>query len=376
MPDFISYSKVRLSYSDVGNTLPTYVSTYPPEYSVVNGLLDLNQTEPLAGLKPEKTHSFEVGTEWRFFNDHVSFDATYYHTNSYNQLFSVTTTKASQFGSQYINGGNVQNEGLEGSLGYNGKLGGAVQWNSTFTFSLNKSKVIALYTDPVEGPQNIFVFANNFDSYETEARVGKPFGEIYAADFDRDAQGNIILNGGIPKINNDANTFKDVGNENPNFTLGWNNSFKVSNFDLEFTVDGRFGGTVLDMTQAYMDSYGTSVASAQARDNGGVNVSGTTVPAQLYYQTVGSRQGALAQYAYSATNVRLREASFGYTLPIKSGAVKNIRLALTGRNLFFFYLKAPFDPETILATDNTLGGLGLFQQPSVRTIGFNVSAKF
>jgi len=378
MPDFVSYSKVRVSYSDVGNTIPNYVSTNPPQYSLSSGFLDLNQTQPLAGLKPEKTHSFEVGTEWRFLNDHVSFDATYYHTNSYNQLFSVSTSRAGSggFASEYINGGNVQNEGLEGSLGYNGKIGGLVQWNSNFTFSLNKSKVIALYTDPTNGPINVFTFGNSFDSYETEARVGKPFGEIYAADFVRNAQGNPVITGGLPTIQTDANTFKDVGNENPNFMLGWNNSFKVSNFDLAFTVDGRFGGEVLDMTQAYMDSYGTSLASAEARDKGGVVLDGTTIDAQKYYQTVGSRQGALAQYAYSATNIRLREASLGYTLPIKSGAVKNIRLALTGRNLFFFYLKAPFDPETVLSTDNTLGGLGLFQQPSVRTIGFNVTAKF
>ena len=121
-----------------------------------------------------------------------------------------------------------------------------------------------------------------------------------------------------------------------------------------------------------------SVASAQARDNGVVNVSGTTVPAQLYYQTVGSRQGALAQYAYSATNIRLREASIGYTFPgtAFNNKINSIRVAFTGRNLFFFYLKAPFDPETDLATDNTLQGLDLFGQPSTRQLGFNVSARF
>jgi TonB-linked SusC/RagA family outer membrane protein len=380
MPDFVSYSKVRVSYSDVGNTLPVFITT-PAQYTLnSSGFLNLNLTKPLAGLKPEKTHSFEVGMEWKFFNDHLSFDATYYHTNSYNQLFSVQTSVAGSGGyaNEYINGGNVQNAGFEGSLGYNGRIGGVVQWNSNFTFSMNKNKVISLYNDPINGPQSVFTFANSFDSYETEARVGHPFGEIYAADFVRDAQGNPVLTGGKPTIETDANTFKDVGNPNPNFILGWNNSFKVSNFDLAFTVDGRFGGDVIDMTGAYMDAYGTSLASAEARDKGGVVVDGTTINAQTYYQTVGSRQGALAQYVYSATNIRLREASFGYTFPgaMFNNKISNIRLALTGRNLFFFYLKAPFDPETVLATDNTLGGLGLFQQPSVRTIGFNVSAKF
>jgi len=135
---------------------------------------------------------------------------------------------------------------------------------------------------------------------------------------------------------------------------------------------------VVDMTGAYMDTYGTSVASAKARDAGGVNVNGTLIDAQTYYGDVGSRQGALAQYAYSATNIRLREASLGYTIPgsVFNNKISNIRIAFTGRNLFFFYLKAPFDPETVLATDNTLQGLNLFEQPSTRTLGFDISARF
>jgi len=379
MPDVITFSKIRLSYANVGNSIPSFVSTNPAQYSLnSSGFLDLVLTQPLGDLKPEKTHSFEIGTEWRFFNDHLSFDATYYHTNTYNQFFDIGTSTASKFQNRYVNGGDVENHGFEGSLGYNGKIG-AVQWNSNLTFSLDRNKIISLYTDPTTGPQTRFVFPNSsFDSYSEEARVGHPYGELYAADFVRNADGSIVLANGVPTVETDPTKFKDIGNANPNFMLGWSNTFKVKNFDLEFTVDGRFGGDVLDLTGAYMDEYGTSIASAKARDAGGVVVDGTTVPAQAYYQAVGSRQGALAQYAYSATNVRLREASFGYTFPgsMFGGAVSNIHLALSGRNLFFFYLKAPFDPETILATDNTLQGLNLFSQPSVRTIGFNLTAKF
>jgi len=389
MPDFISFSKVRLSYTDVGNSIPTFISTNPSQYTLNgSGFLNLNLVEPFGDLKPEKTHSFEIGTEWRFDNDHITFDATYYHTNSYNQLFNPQESVAGGYSSYYVNGGNVQNTGFEGSLGYNGKIVDGLQWSTNFTFSLNKNKIIALYTDNSTGvstPITRFVFPNAFDSYSLEARVGKPFGEIYAADFVRDASGNIVVTGAgtaaspyLPSIESDPTKFKDVGNSNPNFLLGWSNTFKLSNFDLAFTIDGRFGGDVVDMTGAYLDSYGTSEASAQLRDAGGITISGKQISAQSYYQTIGSRQGALAEFAYSATNVRLREASFGYTIPgtVFNNKISSIRLALTGRNLFFFYLKAPFDPETVLATDNTLQGLSLFGQPSVRTIGFNLSAKF
>ncbi len=385
MPDFVSFSKVRVSYAQVGNGLPSYLSTEPVQYSESNGHQSLNPAQPFTGLKPESTHSFEVGTEWRFFNDQLSFDATYYHTNTYNQLFNFSVSTSTDFSSRYINAGNVQNEGFEGTLGYNGKIG-KLGWNSTVTFALNRNKVISLFTDPTTN--NVITrvqLPSAFDAYSLEVRDGKPYGEIYARDFQRDASGKIETTGTVgtstykPLLEaTDPAGYTDVGNSNPNFLLGWNNTFKLANFDLSFLVDGRFGGKVVDMTQAYLDANGDSEASAVARDNGGVTVDGQHFDAKTYYEAIGSRQGALAQYAYSATNVRLREASFGYTFPGKmfGGSVSSLHLALTARNLFFFYLKAPYDPDVALSTDNGLQGIDLFGQPSVRTFGFNLSARF
>jgi TonB-linked SusC/RagA family outer membrane protein len=382
MPDFISYSKLRVSYSDVGNGLHSFTSS-PIQYSLGSGFLSPDLVKPLANLKPEITHSFEVGTEWRFLNDHISFDATYYHTNSYNQLFNIATTVASGgFMTQYINGGDIKNEGFEGSLGYHGNIAHNLSWNSTVTFSLNRNKVLALYTDNSTGvPNQINTFIlSTFDSYGLLAKVGQSFGDIYAKDFKRDASGNVVTVGGLPQLQDapaGAADYKDVGNSNPNFLLGWTNSFKFKQLDLAFTVDGRFGGTVVDMTDAYMDSYGVSQASANAR-NATDGSPASIAAVQKYYQIMGGRDGALATYAYSATNVRLREASIGYTFPgsVFNNKISSLRIAFTGRNLFFFYLKAPYDPETSLATDNTLQGVDLFGQPSTRSLGFNVSARF
>jgi TonB-linked SusC/RagA family outer membrane protein len=378
MPDFISYSKLRASYSDVGNGLPTFITI--PQYTLSSGFLNLNLNAPFPNLKPEKTHSFEVGMDWRFFNDHLTLNATYYHTNSYNQLFNVPASVAGGYSSYYVNGGNVKNEGFEGSLGYNGKIAGALQWNSTVTFSLNRNKVLALFTDASGVQHNQFEFGNAFDSYSLQARVGQPYGEIYAKDLKRDANGNPVLVNGLPQLQDAPNgdfSYKDVGNSNPNFLLGWTNTFRYHGFDLAFTIDGRFGGTVLDMTQAYLDQYGVSQASANAR-NATSGSQPSLAAVQQYYQIVGGRTGALALYAYSATNIRFREATLGYTIPGSTfhNKISNIRIAFTGRNLFFFYLKAPFDPETSLSTDNTLQGIDLFGQPSVRSLGFNISAKF
>jgi len=378
MPDWISFSKIRASYTDVGNSIPSFIST-PAQYTLSKGFLDLNLTEPLGTLKPEITHSFEVGTEWRFLNDHISFDATYYHTNSYNQLFNVATTVAGGYNAEYVNGGDVRNEGFEGSLGYHGNIAPDLSWNSNFTFSLNRNKVLSLYTTNVNGVETAetsFTFpSSNFGGYALQANVGKPYGELYALDFVRNAQGQPVLTNGLPTVNTPANGIgTDVGNSNPSFMLGWTNNFKYKHFDLAFTVDGRFGGTVLDMTQTYLDEYGVSAATGAARaatDGSAAELANV----EAYYKV---KTQALATYAYSATNVRLREASLGYTFSqgLFHNSVSNLRIALTGRNLFFFYLKAPFDPETTLATDNTLQGIDLFGQPSYRSLGFNVSARF
>jgi TonB-linked SusC/RagA family outer membrane protein len=377
MPDFITYSKIRVSYADVGNGLPAYASN--TGYPLSNGTLSFNLTAPFPDLKPEKTHSFEVGTEWRFLHDHITFDATYYHTNTYNQLFNVAAPVSGGYSSYYVNGGNVENAGFEGTLGYNGNIGSDLHWNSTVTFSLNRNKVLALFTDDNGVAHNEFEFPGyTGDSYSLQARVGQPYGELYAKDFARNANGSIVYVDGKPTLQTTPDgdfSYKDVGNANPNFLLGWTNNFKLGNFDLDFTIDGRFGGVVLDMTQAYLDEYGVSQATANARNatNGSPNA---IAAVESFYQVQGGRTGALAEYVYSATNIRFREAAFGYTIPGSAFKISNIRIALTGRNLFFFYLKAPYDPETSLSTDNTLQGIDLFGQPSVRSIGFDVSAKF
>jgi len=91
---------------------------------------------------------------------------------------------------------------------------------------------------------------------------------------------------------------------------------------------------------------------------------------------VGGRSGISGEYMYSATVVRLREAALGYTLPLTGKTFKSVRLAVTGRNLAYFYKKAPFDPEITMSTGNGLSGVDVFNQPATRSLGFNVNFSF
>lgn len=143
-------------------------------------------------------------------------------------------------------------------------------------------------------------------------------------------------------------------------------------------LTARLGGVVYSATQAVLDSYGVSEASAAARDNGGVWVNGIDqVDAQNWYTVVGADSGIPQYYTYSATNLRLQEASISYTIPrAKLKNVMDITLSLVGRNLWMIYSKAPFDPEAVASTGNYYQGIDYFMMPSLRSVGFNLKLKF
>ena len=93
-----------------------------------------------------------------------------------------------------------------------------------------------------------------------------------------------------------------------------------------------------------------------------------------YYRTNTKNQ---TFFPYQASNVRLQEASIGYTFPRKMlGDVCELTLQLVGRNLWMIYNKAPFDPESIATTGNYYQGIDYFMMPATRNFGFNVRIKF
>lgn len=147
-------------------------------------------------------------------------------------------------------------------------------------------------------------------------------------------------------------------------------------------VDGRFGGKILSQTQADMDLYGVTQATAEARDRGYVELEGQKIEnvKGFYKNVAGGRAGVTEYYMYNATNVRLREFSLGYTIPGNTiGAekvLKQIQVAFTARNLFFFYKKAPFDPDLVLSTGNDNQGIEVYGMPVTRSMGFNIKCEF
>lgn len=370
LPQAISFAKIRLSYAEVGNAIdPKYAyAAAPATYPISTSGIQLSKGFPLGdNLKPEMTKSFEIGTDLRFINK-INFTATYYYTKTFNQFFRLTAPSSTGYSYYDFNGGQVNNQGVEASLGYNG-LFGDFSWRPTLNFSFNKNKVVSLltYTDPVN--QSSITVDSVVLGGNTYVRKGHSYGDIGLFDFERDGNGNVKLNdAGLPVF---SKNLIYVGNINPKFQLSFNNEFGFKNFLLGFLIDGRFGGKVISATEMKLDNYGMSERTAQIRDNGGMEFNGADIT-KNYYQTISSQLSP--SYVYDATNIRLRELSFGYNIPAKAfnNKIHGIQLSVIGRNLWMIQNKAPFDPDVITLTGNEFQGYEYFSSPSLQSLGFSL----
>lgn len=372
----LSFLKGRFSYSEVGNAPLRYTTkgTYP----VQGGYPQTTTFLTDSNIKPERTQSYELGLTGKLFGNKVDFDVTLYKSSTYNQLFQPTMSASSGYSSYYVNAGRVDNKGIELSVGLNQALG-SVFWNSVLVYSANRNTIKQLLpkTRTIFGEVSMDEMnMGGTDGYRMILKEGGSMGDIYVNTLKVDEHGYIVVDIISQKVTADPNNFIKAGNANPSGILGWRNNFEWNGFNLGFLINARLGGVCVSATQAKMDAYGVSKASADARDNGGALVNGERIPAKDYYQTIGGGDSGIgSMYVYDATNVRLAELSLGYDIQVKR-FVNSISLSLVGRNLFMFYNKAPFDPESTASTGTYFQGVDYFMQPSLRNIGFSVKLNF
>lgn len=379
MPEWVNYGKIRASYAKVGNDIAPFATL--PTNTVTSGILTSNTSGAFLNqpLKPEMTTSVELGTEWRFFDNRLNFDFTWYNSHTKDQYFDFRISSGFLYPNAFINAGDVRNTGIEATLGYQVIKQKALSWTTTFNFTRNKNTLIEL-APQLHGDYTITPKGDNVNNYALVLHEGSSFGDIYGRAFKRAADGSILVDdNGKPQAADGPLTY--LGNPTPKFLLGWNNSITWKNFNINFLIDGRFGGKVMSITQAMLDEYGVSQATADARNAGGVTIDATKasggkfagpIDPAVFYGAVGGRAGITEYYMYDATNVRLREFSVVYTIPTNSKVLKDLKVGLVGRNLFFFSKKAPYDPELSMSTDNGLQGVDVFGLPATRSFGLNL----
>ena len=372
LPEFINYLKVRGSWASVGSAIkPNITSKWRYEYDPKSGTYKTVTYKFPKTFYPERTDSWEAGITARFFKNALTLDLTLYQSNTRKQTFLRPITAAQGYNSEYIQTGNVRNRGIELTIGYN-KSWGEFDWSSSLTYSANRNKIIDLLDDP-----NEVVKQGGLSGAEVILKKGGTMGDIYTStDFKRDAEGNIALDSKGNVIQQNLSNPQYRGSVLPKGNIGFSNDFSWRGFNLGFVFTARFGGIVLSQTQALLDAYGVSKASADARNAGGVRVNTGVVSAEGYYSVVGGDNPIWSEYIYSATNARLQEAHIGYTFPRKMLGGMELSLGLTANNLFMIYCKAPFDPESTASTGTYYQGFDYFMQPSLRTLGFNIKLKF
>ncbi len=394
--EWLSFGKLRTSYAEVGADAPFYSTK--DAYAIVNPFgsnaqASVQGTRNNANLLPEKTKSFEVGLEMSLFKNRAGLDFTYYNAESFNQILPTTVSTATGYNSKFLNAGTIVNKGIELSV-----YGTPVQtrdfsWTMNVNFTRNRNKVESLF----EGSSNLLL-ATFQGGVSINATLGQPYGTLRGSNFVYHASGQrqILANG---RFQQSTTANEVIGNPNPDWIGGLNNSLKYKNFGLSWLIDVRQGGDLFSLdlyyglaTGQYQETAGLNDLGNPSRNaltagggiiNQGVYADGKpniTRVTNAEFGTYGYRRLPAAGFIYDASYVKLREVVLTYSLPksilSKINAFKGIDFNLIGRNLWIIHKNLPYaDPEESISSGN-LQGYQSGAYPTTRGITFNVKMKF
>lgn len=411
--DAISFGKVRLNYAEVGADAPAQALADAYNMGTAFGstsLASAPSTSNNAGLLPESTVSTEAGLEMMFLNNRVGFDVSVYDQTSFNQIMPAKVSSTSGTIYKYVNAGEINNKGIELSLSATPIQAGDFEWNTNLNWTKNTNMVVSLF----EGAENLQL-ASVQGGITIEARPGQAYGVIYGTTHVRDAEGRPVVYdmpaqyGGVRYLVGDKDV---IGNINPDWYAGWNNSFRFKNWTASVLLDMQMGGNFFSLDTYY--GYATGVYDFTAGDNdlgnpvrdlaidgGGYKINnvaywdGSTVDgdgnpsgfvvgdyyADMHYygNALGYARNAKEYHVWDASFIKLREVALNYSVPssyLGSTGIKGLDVALTGRNLAILWKNNPYsDPEAGLSAGNVQGyQSGAY--PAVREVGVNVKLKF
>ena len=379
----LTYLKIRGSIASVGMPFPRHLTIPTYEYDATNKVWTAKTHYPIGDLYPERTRTYELGLDARLWR-HLSLSASWYWADTYNQTFDPQISVSSGYSTIYLQTGHVRNTGVELSAGYDNTWRD-FRWATNFTFSWNKNEIVELvhnYKHPETGE---YITKDRLEikglgKAKYILKPGGTLGDLYTNSdlvYNQDGYIEVDKSGNVA-VKDDYMEDIYLGSVFPKYNLAWRNDFSWKGLNLGLLFTARIGGICYSATQANMDLYGVSEASAAARDAGGVIINGRqTIDAQKWYQAIGAQSGLPQYYTYSATNFRLQELSLGYTLPAKWFRDKmRMTVSFVGRNLWMIYCKAPFDPEAVASTGLNYQGIDYFMMPSLRSLGFNVKFQF
>lgn len=391
MPQWFDFGKVRAGWGASSNGTSAYQNLllYQVRNYTVNGQNTVTQNNndiyPNANLKPVHINEFEVGLNLSFFQNRLSLDAAWYQKRTTDDIVQVSTSSASGYSAKMANVGKITNNGVELMIDAYPLKSPEFEWNTTFNVAYNDNNVKSL-GDNVDRLSINGAQSRNGNVYVYNI-VGHPYGMIVGNKYKRDANGNIVMQNGLP-LAGDQTT---LGNGVYRWTGGWHNSFTYKGITLAFLIDFKFGAKIFSGTNYQLTYYGMHKNTLYGRDAAtptgtfvfpGVNTDGsknaTAVKPQDYYQAI-CNNNIVEDFVYSADFIKLRELSLGYDfkrlLPSLTW-LKGLNVSFVARNLWTIMKHTPnIDPESAINNSNGQG-LELNGYPATRNIGFNVNLKF
>jgi TonB-linked SusC/RagA family outer membrane protein len=403
----LNYGKVWVNYAAVGGdaqlfaTKNTYTSVTP-----FNGqtIFSSPTTNNNPNLVPEQNHTYEAGAELSFLQSRIGLTVVYYNSKQMNQTFPITVSSSSGYSQFYVNGGTIQNTGQEVTLNLVPVKSRNFSWNMTINWSHNKNKALSLY-----GGQPSFIISSYQNSVQMVAEVGKSIGVFRGSDYQY-LNGKVLIDSAGNPVKS-TNKLSDIGNVNPTWLGGINNSFTYKNLTFSFLVDFRQGGDVYSLDLDYGASAGLTPHTAGYNSNhfgvraplsqgGGYLFQGVTADGKPNTKLVDASDfnkglfpwssdyaEAAKTYIYSASFVKLREVTISYSLPsrliAKMGAVKGMEFSLSGKNLWIIHKNLPYaDPEQGVpigsgtSAQNGSQGFQSGSYPTFRNVGANIRVRF
>ena len=410
LPQAITFAKLRLGWGQVGNDTDPYSLNNFFQFLTTPYGTQLLGTESnvLANsdLLPENAATLEIGADIRLFDNRVGLDVSWFNTNTVNQILQIPVSQTSGYGFRNINAGEINSTGLEAILNITPVRNPSFTWDMNFNFTRYRSEVVSL-TEGIEE----YLISNNY--LQVLAIEGNRMGDLYGTGFKyidmntkeqvtvtdindiQDSYRVLYSDNGQPERDP---TLRNLGNYNPDWTLGIYNTFRIKNFRLGFLFDGRYGGVIKSRTLLIGSTSGMMAETAEfnrethqfigdgvkaVRNSEGVITdyveNDIAISARDFYWSHFNR-GNEQMGMYDASFIKLRELKIGYDFPSSvANAIRaeKLSLSLVGRNLLLWTENPHFDPEVFSFNANTpVPGVEDMATPTSRSMGVNLNITF
>jgi TonB-linked SusC/RagA family outer membrane protein len=412
LPDWFTYGKVRLSYAEVGKDAPPYrlssVYISPTEFPL-GGQRGFTRGATLAStdLKPERTTSNELGLDFRFLDNKIALDVSFYKSNSKDMIINVPVSVATGYSQLTSNAGDIENKGIEITLRATPYNSREFRWDITSNFTRNRNEVLSI----LDGVDAVLLGGISAYIYSPRQQLvpGQSYGAIWGTSYQRYyAPGEspkdpmvlekdrpiLIGANGFPVINTE---YKVVGDALPDYTLSFGNQINYRKWDFTANFDFVMGVDKYNKLDQWDAAFGHTTKTLNRFDRKvfkGVLANGTPNTQEVWLgigvdPQTGRDYGAgyhrntyrlaIEESVEDASYIKLRTLGVGYTLTrqdLGSIPFRTIRAGITANNLLLWSPWSQYDPEAFVSSGSNLLGLVDLAYPGTRSLMFSLNFSF